>query len=91
MSKHPGALFASYRHCFRPKSSASMASFVRFLTTIFFVASMSISLALAVYSGEWSEERADVLREARTVANGLAIAGFCMTLFIGKKRSRARR
>jgi hypothetical protein len=65
-----------------------MASFIRILTTLFFVASMAISLALALYSAQWSEERGEALNEARTVVNGLAIAGFCITLFIGKKRNR---
>ena len=68
-----------------------MGSLVRILTTLFFVSSMAISLALAVYSAQWTDERADALREARTVANGLAMAGFCISLFIGKKRTTARR
>ena len=68
-----------------------MASFVRIVTTLFFVASVGISLALAVYSAQWSDERAETLREVRNVTNGVAMAGFCMTLFIGKKRTRPRR
>jgi len=68
-----------------------MASFVRILTTLSFVASMAISLALAVYSAQWSDERAEGLREVRTVANGLAMAGLCIGLFMGKKTTRARR
>ena len=66
-----------------------MASFVRLVTTLCFLAGISISLALAIYSAQWSEDRADVLREAGTVVNGLAVAGFCVTLVIGKKRTRA--
>jgi hypothetical protein len=68
-----------------------MSSFLRILTTLSFVASMAISLALAVYSAQWSDERAEALREVRTMANGLAMAGLCIGLLMGKKRTSARR
>jgi hypothetical protein len=65
-----------------------MGNLVRAVALLAFTTSMGISGALMVYGKDWSEQRVQALREARSLSNGIAIGAFFCTLLLPAKRRR---
>jgi hypothetical protein len=65
-----------------------MASLVRAVALLAFMSSMCITGGLMVYGKDWSEQRVQALREARSLSNGIAIGAFFCTLLLPAKRRR---
>jgi hypothetical protein len=65
-----------------------MASLVRAVALLAFITSMCITGAIMMYGKDWSEQRVQALREARSLSNGIALGAFFCTLLVPAKRRR---
>ena len=65
-----------------------MAYLARAVALLAFTISMCISGAMLVYGKDWSEQRVQALREARSLSNGIAIGAFFCTFLLPAKRRR---
>jgi hypothetical protein len=65
-----------------------VAKLIRAVAFVLFVASVGITVALMMHSKDWSEQRNQELREARTTINGLTLGTVFLTLVIPAKRRR---